>query len=174
MVPNITLISKPVVDFAALLSICHQALGYNPSAVVDASVLERSDCERFLSILAALRDQHAPAGLTANLLYHASVSVLMVADERDTLDIRNYCPGMSGLSVDTVVRNIALTVLTGTLAQWRDACRSGSTPAAEHNVRVCFNKLATMFQAAGLDLWKDCAFRPQSDTTFLIEDKRRS
>ena len=57
----------------------------------------------------------------------SSFSVFMVADERDLLDILERCSGMSFVTAETTVRGVTAAVVTGTLAQWRDAVAAGST-----------------------------------------------
>ncbi|MGA2254597.1 MAG: hypothetical protein ABSG53_08050 [Thermoguttaceae bacterium] len=73
---------------------------------------------------------------------------------------------------DAIDGKIQIAVITGTLAQWRDAVKSDSEPAAELPVRQCFNRICTFFKAAGLNVWTD--FRPTAapDQTFYLEYKR--
>ena len=126
MNPEVLLITTPAVNFRAFLGACLQVLGYSPARSADASPRELSEPEKFLSCLAALRDQKAPAGLAPNLLSHVSFSVFVVADERDMLDILERCAGMPFVTAETTVRGVTAAVVTGTLAQWRDAVAAGS------------------------------------------------
>jgi hypothetical protein len=173
MVPSALLITKPSVDFGTFLGLSQQALGYNPSQRIDASPVERSDAERFLSCLASLTDEHAQAGLPPHLLTHVSFSVLVAADDRDMLDILQLAAGMSFVIADTLMRGVQLAVITGTLAQWQLSVKSGSDKYVELNVRAFFNRVMSAFQTAGLDVWKDCDCRVMSDHTYYLEDKRR-
>jgi hypothetical protein len=174
MIPDALLIQTPAVDFGTFLGLSQQALGYSPSATVDASPLERSDAERFLTCLAALRDRRASVGLVPHLLTHVSFSVLVAADDRDMLDILQVSAGMPFVVTDTLVRSVQLAVITGTLAQWRDAVRSGSSRQCEFNVRAFFNRVMALFETAGLGgVWKDFESHPLQDRTFYLEDKRK-
>lgn len=173
MAPFTVIVVQAAVDFQKLVAICHQALGYNPSAAADASAVELSATERYLSCLSAIRDSKAPAGVSPTLLHHISQSVLIIADERDTLDILNACAGMPSMSVDTLSRGMILTVIHGTLGQWKNAVFNGTARESELNVRACFCKVMHEFKAAGIDVWKDCNIRPLNDHTFYLEDKRR-
>jgi len=75
--------------------------------------------------------------------------------------------------VETTVRGVQIAVVTGTLAQWRDAVASGCSRNIESPVRRCFNKLHSLFTAAGLNVWGDFQTRQAPDQTFLLlEDKR--
>ncbi len=135
--------------------------------------LEHSDTERFISCLAAFRDEKAAAGLTPNLLHHASFSLFIVADERDLLDIIQFASGMPVVFAETLARGVLAAVITGTLAQWRDAVKSGANPDAETNVRACFCQIMSLFEQAGLnDVWRDYQTKPMSDRTFYLEDRR--
>jgi len=173
MPPSVVLIQQPKIDFDTLLTLTNKLLGYSPAAKIDQSRLEHSDAERFISCLAALRDPNAPAGITPNLLGHASYSALIAADERDVLDILEAVSGMHFVVAETVSRGVMLAVVTGTLAQWRDAVKTGTSQNGELNVRACWCHIMSLFTQAGLaNLWKDCVTKPLKDNTFYLEDKR--
>jgi len=169
MNPECLLITMPAVDFRTFTGVCQQVLGYSPLRAADASPRELSEAEKFLSCLAALRDKKAPAGFAANLLSHAAFSVFLVADDRDLLDILERCSGMSFVTADTTVRGVTAAVVSGTLAQWRDAVAAGSTRAVKPFVRIGFNKVYGLFRGAGLDVWGDYSTRPAPDDTLLLE-----
>jgi hypothetical protein len=173
MNPSAILISAPAIDFRAFLGLSHKVLGRSPAAPSDACRRELSDAERFLSCLAALRDEHAPIGLSPHLLAHVSFSAFIGADERDMLDILQLCAGMPFVAVETIVRGVQAAVVTGTLSQWKDAVVSGCSKGVPLPARHCFNKLHGLFVAAGLNVWHDFTARNASDQTFLLlEDKR--
>jgi hypothetical protein len=164
------LITQPAIDFNTLISNAHKALGYSIAASSDASKKQQNDVERFLSCLAAMRDQAAPTGLSPNLLCHVSFSALIAADELDTLEILECASGMPFVSTETVARGIQLTVLTGTLAQWRDAVISGTRRGGAVQAMYC--QIESQFEAHNLNVWTDFNKR-WSDKVFLLEDKRR-
>jgi hypothetical protein len=175
MLPDAVLIQVPSIDFRTFIGLSHKVLGRSPATSSDACRRELSDAERFLSCLAALRDEHALVGLSPHLLAHVSFSAFIGADERDMLDILQLCAGMPFVVVETVVRGIQAAVITGTLSQWRDAVVSGCSKGIESSVRHCFNKLHGLFIAAGLNVWNDFHARQAPDQTFLLlEDKRHS
>jgi hypothetical protein len=173
MNPEALLINRPAIDFGVFLGVSHKILGYSPAAPSDQSHRELADAERFLSCLAALRDPKATPGLPPKLLTHVSFSALVVADERDLLDILEGCAGMPFVVADTLARGVQAAVISGTLAQWRDAVKSGSSPDAEPSVRLCFNKIHSLFCAEGLNVWTDFRTHEAPDrVTFYLEDKR--
>lgn len=173
MKPSVAIIWEPAFDFATLIGVAQQALGYSPGAKADQVKREMPDAERFVSILSAFHDPQAPAGLTPNLLSHLSFSFLIVADERDLIEIVEASPGMALASAETVSRGVMLAVLTGTLAQWRDAVKTATVPSAQYTVRACFCDIMRQFDERGLSVWKDQTIKPLPDHTFLLEDKRR-
>ena len=172
MNPDCVLIQTPSIDFRTFIGLSHKVLGRSPAAQSDACRRELSDAERFLSCLAAMRDERAPVGLSPHLLKHVSFSAFIGADERDMLEILQLA-AMPFVVAETIVRGVQAAVVTGTLAQWRDAVVSGCSKGVPSPVRRCFNKLHGLFVAAGLNVWQDYTPHGTADQTFLLlEDKR--
>lgn len=161
------LITQPCVNFGSFLSACNEALGYPINAEVDRSATKMSDSEKFLTCLASIRDHNDP--FSKSLLYHVSFSAILVCDEDDLLLAMSQCAGMSFVTSDTVAKRISLGVVTGNLAQWRDAVISGCELS---RVRPLFNKLMDQFLAQGLNVWGDFN-RKYDNGTFLLEHKKR-
>ena len=171
MTPNVVLIQTPITDFTTLLTVTKQALGYNVVASVDASPVQRTDAERFLSCLASMQDRDAKPGLAPHLLSHVSFSLLIAADDTDTLPILSVTE-MPFVVVDTRVRGVQLAIVSGTLAAWHDAVKHGSSRYVSASVRLAFNRIREVFIAANINVWKDCSVIRQTDGTLLLEDKR--
>jgi len=172
MNPDCVLIQTPSIDFRTFIGLSHKMLGRSPAGSSDACHRELSDAERFLSCLAAMRDERAPVGLSPHLLKHVSFSAFIGADERDMLEILQLAT-MPFVVVETIVRGVQAAVVTGTLDQWRDAVVSGCSRGVPSPVRRCFNKLHGLFIAAGLNVWRDYTPHAASDQTFLLlEDKK--
>jgi hypothetical protein len=170
MQAHAVLITQPTVDFATLIAVSHQALGYSIASASDASRKQQHEAERFLSLLAAMRDRAAPAGLTPNLLYHVSFSMLIAADELDTIEILECAAGMPFVSVETLTRGIQLNIVSGTLAQWRDAVVSGTRRTGV--VQTLYCQIMGLFEGHNLNPWADFNKRWQGQV-FLLEDKRK-
>lgn len=171
MIPDALLIQQPSVDFAAFLGRTTQVLNYSPSSQADACGRQLHDAEKFMSCLAAMKDQEATVGLSPHLLAHVTFSMLITADERDMLDILEYCSGMPFVIADTCARGVQVAVVTGNLSQWRDATISGCQPQIETTVRMLFNSIVALFESVNLNVWTDCE-RRQAGPTFLLEDHR--
>jgi hypothetical protein len=139
MTPNFMLIQSPSPDFAKLLTLSQQALGYNVAEDIDASPIERSDAERFLSCLAAMQERGVCPGFAPHLLSHVSFSVLVAADEQDMLGIVEKGE-MPFVVINTMVRGVQLAVISGTLAQWK---RMGNM----------IPRIREAFIANNLDVW---------------------
>jgi hypothetical protein len=164
------LIQQPSIDFTKLLATSHEMFGYSLSANSDASLKRLSDSERFLSCLAAMKNNNAPVSLSPHLLTHVSFSVLVAANERDLVDILEYCSSMSFTVADTIIRGIQAAVVTGTLSQWKIAVLSGCHESTEPSVRFMFNKVLAIFEADNLGVWSDCTrTNHREDSTLLLE-----
>lgn len=170
MVPRSVLISKPDVDFDTLINACQQALGRSVSIAVDNTSKKLSSAERFLSILSAIKDEHAGVELSPHLLPHASFSVLTVADDLDILDMVEACSGMYVVKVETTKRGVIIAVISGTMQQWRDAVVTGSQTFQPDIVRLGFNEIHNLFVGAGLGaVWNDYQQQPLREGYSLIE-----
>ena len=164
------LIQQPTIDFSRFLAASHEMFGYSPASASDASQKQLSDSERFLSCLAAMKDQRAPVSLSPHLLSHVSFSVLVAINERDLMDILELCASMPFVVADTISRGIQAAVITGTLSQWRTAVLSGCRKDVEPVVRFLFNQILSIFEANNLAVWGDCTRRNnRDDQTLLLE-----
>lgn len=172
MIPQSTLINAPSVDFSTLINAADKVLGRSVCEGVDKTSKNLSDAERFLSILAALKDVQSPVGLPPNLLTHVSFSVLTMASDLDMMDILESCSGMPFTQTETTMRGVVLAVISGTLQQWRDAVVTGAQEHQQPNVRVGFNQIHNVFVAAGLgSCWNSYEQKPLNTGYTLLEYK---
>jgi hypothetical protein len=169
MKPVAIIITQPVIDFKTFVAVTHKALGRSIAAASDKAH-DQHPIERYLSCLAAMRDELAPAGLPANLLYHVSFSLLIAADQIDTIPILECAAGMPFVTVETINDSIDLTVVYGTLAQWRDAVVSGTRRTGE--VQALYCSIMSQFEGMNLNVWPEYN-KKWSNGLFLLEDKRK-
>lgn len=168
MIPRSIFIAEPAVAFDTLLTACNEALDHKVTVGVDSTAKKLSDSERFLSILAAIRDAKAPVGLPPNLLVHVSYSVLTVASEPDMIDILEACSGMPFTYAETKIRGVLISIITGTMQQWRDAVVTG-TKHYQTVIRAGFNQIHDLFVQAGLcQIWNDYEQKIQDDGTYVL------
>lgn len=167
------LIQQPSVHFGTFLALCHKALGYSPASKSDSSGRNMADAERFLSCLESMRFQNAAPGLYPHLLNHVSFSIVLIADDRDMIDILEMASGMAFVRAETQHRGVDMVVVTGSLAQWRDAAMSGTQ--AGGIVQAAYCKVVNLFIQAGLNVWQSFSWKRDADRkdVFLIEDKRK-
>lgn len=173
MQPDAVLINVPSIDFNTFLTLSQKALGYSPARQADSSGKRMTDAEKFLWCLDSFRDEDQK-GIALHLLGHVSFSVFICAEERDMIEIYDCASGMQMASADTLVSGVKIAVLTGTLAQWRDAVTSGASQQAAPMVRACYSKILLLFDKAGLSgVWNDFSRRASPDRIGLfLEDKR--
>lgn len=172
MTPDCVLVQQPAIDFGTFLGVSREALGFNPADASDGSARDLPDAEKWLSCLAALSDRQAKTGLTPNLLAHVQFSFLVVVDERDALGVFQVGAGMPFVVADTVQRGILLAVMTGNLAQWRDAVKSGTAPTNDASVRTFYTKVLLRFEEAGLgSVWQDFERKTSPDHLLYLENR---
>ena len=176
MRPDVVLIQIPAVDFRVFLGVVEEATGADLAAKSPGR-RDVSPEAKFLDCLALLR-----AGLRGDatcrewprhLFAHLSFSALIGAEEGDLGDVLELCTGMAYTTADTKMRGVRIAVVTGTLAQWREAVIAGCSESQPTSVRHCFNCLHTLFVRRDLDVWSDYQPRAARDQTFLLSDKRR-
>lgn len=172
MIPTSTFIVQPGIAFGILLKACDEVLDHKVTQGIDNTEKKLSDTERFLSILAAMRDVEAKAGLTPNLLTHVSFSVLTISSEADMMDILEACSTMGFTYAETKMRGCLVAVITGTIQQWRDAIVTG-TQHSQATIRGGFNQMHDLFVQVGLyQIWSDFEQKAQDDGSYtLIEYK---
>lgn len=172
MVPHAILITQPAIDFQKLIEVTHKALGYSPAEKADQARRQQHPVEKFLWCLASIRDRNAPGGLTPNLFSFASFTSLILADEFDTIEILEAAAAMPFISKETVGRGIQMSIVVGTLAQWRDAIVTG-TRSRTPTVQALYCGLMAQFESFNLNLWPEYAKKWSDGGVFLLEDKRK-
>lgn len=174
MQPEVFIFGEPDINFDKFLSICQQALGRNIAANIDKSQKKRSKTERFLNCLKSILHPNAKPGMPVELLGHAQFNVIIIAAERDMMDILTCASRMSLVATGTVAPGITLTILSATLAEWRDAIICGASRDSASAVRACYSKLMLSFDNAGLtEVWNDIDRKTAPDRTgFYLEHKR--
>jgi hypothetical protein len=166
MIPHSALITQPSLAVEQLVLACSQLFDHKVADGIDSSPRNLTDAEKFLSILAAMREPGAPASLPPDLLKHVTFSVLTVAEERDMVDILDICSGMCTTLAATRGRGIIAVVLTGRLNEWRDAVTTGCSKYIQFEVRSGFNQIHSLFVGAGLGaIWK--GYRQTNDGTLF-------
>lgn len=98
--------------------------------------------------------------------------MLIIADEFDTLDILECAAGMPFVTTETQSRGAQLSLISGTLAQWRDAVVTGTRKGGA--VQVLYCQVMSHFEAFNLNPWSDFTKKwSHEGRLFLLEDKRK-
>ena len=171
MNPKCLLVTIPSVDFNALTNVSQHVLGYSLLRTAAQSAHELSEPEKLLSCLATLGDQKMPVSFAPHLLAHLMAGVCVVADERDLYAMLERCAGMASVTAETTVRGVLLAIVSGTLAQWRDAVVAGCSRDAEPSLRVGFNAIHRLLCNAGMNVWQNYRVAEAADQTLLLEYK---
>lgn len=150
MKPLVYIITKPATDFINLANVAQQALGRSVTAASDAVRRQQSSAEKFLSCLASIQNL-VESGLPTELLTHVHFSALLISDADDTLSILECASGMPFVTTPTSRRGIDLTVISGSLQQWRDAVVAGSQ--RDGYVRDLYLAIMDQFRGDNLDVW---------------------
>ena len=171
MSPIAILVTLPNVDFTKFVGACREVLGYSPATAANSCRWDLSESEKFLSCLAAIRNQEAPVGI-ARLCYHIfRVVCLSLRTSGTCSKFWERCTAMPNVSAETTVRGVRAAVVSGTLAQWREVVATASVRETHLSVRTGFTNIHRMFIGAGLNLWKDYSIRDVSDGTRFLEYK---
>lgn len=169
MNPGVALILLTKLDAPSFLPLSREILGYSPATAADAASL--NDIAHQLVCLASFKDKHLPPTVkaaTAHLnLLHAGF--LIAIDERDTVEILEIAT-MPFVSTDTLSRGIDAIILSGTLAQWRDAVGRGCCEDVSRDVRHAFNSIYRKLCGIGLKEMFGKQVIDKQDQTFLLEN----
>ncbi len=168
MNPGVALILLTKLDVQSFLPLSREILGYSPAKAADGASL--SDVAHHLVCLTSFKDQQLPPTVQAatsqlNLLH---AGFLIAADERDTVEILEIA-AMPFVSTDTLSRGIDAIILSGTLAQWRDAVERGCCQDVTRDVRHAFNTIYRELCKVGLKEIFNRQVTNRQDQTFLLE-----
>ncbi len=177
MDPGVALVLLTKLDLDIFLPLSRDMLGYSPAQNADRALAPFKDLEFGLVCASAFKDEAAPPHLTAVCpqlnLFHAGF--LIAADERDMVDILELA-AMPYVRTDTLSRGITAVVISGSLAQWRDAiklaCLAQSRDPCPRGVRAAFNTVYKILVDNGLQrIFNGLQTSDLPDRTFLLEQR---
>lgn len=171
MNPGVALILLTKLDSASFLPLSREILGYSPAKAADSVCL--SNVVHHLVCLASFKNENIvptiqAASLCLNLLH---AGFLIAIDERDTVEILEIA-AMPFVSTDTLSRGIDAIILSGSLAQWRDAVSRGCCQDVSRDVRHAFNSVYRELCRIGLkEMFTNRQATNRQDQTFLLENQ---
>ncbi len=176
MNPGVLLAISTSMDLVHFLPAARKVLGYSPAKAADSVAVPLQDTAHQLACLAAFKDEHASTSLRASpyCLKLFQMGFFIVADERDMLEILEVV-AMPFVITESLARGVDAAIISGSLAQWRDAVKMACHPRTQlaRGARHAFNSIYKLLCDQGLkEMFNGLKVLEQSDHTFLLEDKR--
>lgn len=172
MFAQILPIIQPAINWTELVKSAEAALGYSP-AKYDAK-RPLSEAARFLALAAMFKnkaDSDAVASLreARSILEHLSFGFLVACD-RETIFELMQCTNLQ-VSTNSAITGDSVAIVTGTLAEWRDAIIELSADNT-YCMRLLLDKIFVYFERQGLgELWADYKKQTLKDQTILLIPK---
>jgi len=156
------------VDWDTYVKVCKDFLHESPTRGIDAAGVKLDNPIAFLKTL-DFNNQPQVAMASEHLYSHLFFSFIMVID----LVIISKMSERTDLSVAFVEnRGKALTLVSGTLRQWKYAVIYSCSETADIELRGVFNEIMVRLETAGFkEVWSEYARIPKSDGTTVL--KRR-
>lgn len=166
---QVVIIQKPKIDFDSFLAIASQVLGYNPARVADKSSKDMTDSEKLILCLQSMKNPDA-LKFRDYFLEHINLSVMLLALEDDLLEITEICGSMPHISTVTLRRDVCLSIITGTIRQWREAIAVGCSKDVSVTVGVVFTAAYQAFVKDGFGfVWNRYNVKPHTHGQLLLE-----
>ncbi len=169
-------IVNPNIDIASFIKASHEALGYNPLSGVDQSTRSFSDPAKFLTGLSAFHNKmNLKAPLSSlreagSLCNHLSYGFMVAAPKQVILKSLERTELHHTIAED--LDDLQLTVISGTLKQWKHGLLECCHPDSSHQLRLLYDGFYFHFQKQGLgELWFDIKTAPAPNKTFYLEKK---
>lgn len=173
MADRVVPIALSQVAFSDYLSVSKELLGRSVTCGVDSCPAKLSDIARYLASLAEFKLGRT-SDVQSNLrrpglwLRHFSLS-FMVLSSTSTISFLAEATSLDVLSASAEDEG-RVAILSGTLANWRDAVIMCCSPDVPKRLRELFNIMKRAFGQLGLDdLWFEYRAKDLQDKTFYLE-----
>ena len=164
----VVLVSETSLDFGAFMPSAQLVTGMNHVADADA----HPGPTQLATNLKIIRDF---AGRQMDMaLYSLNVGFLVAGMPHDIIEIMEYCSDLSYVRTTLSLRSeVECVLITGNLAQWRDAVTEGCKAHPMSTAREAFNQVYMILNQKGLgELFSNKRTHESKDGTFLLEDLR--
>jgi len=160
-------------DHSTLLTLLAKIHGVSPSAVLDSSNRQFTEAAKAVIQLSAAEGQHPNAvkalqnSHAVQRHFHYSFLVISQPGVFEEVMLLN-----TGLALTLAYHDFdrPVYIISGTLAEWRDAVAVGCGEAATTDLRYVFNKLSLWFEKLGLgEVWAAYHRYSMPDGTFRLE-----
>lgn len=171
---GVALIAETKLNLSEFLPLARDLVGYSVSKQADSIPIPLPPLAHGLACVASFKDKTAHPAVRASgpFLGLFSVTMLVATFEPEMVEVLETAGGMEFAVVDTTQRQIQAAIITGTLAQWRQAvlraCGSKSklSREARHVYTLVYNHLCKQGLRDMFDGWKAGEF---DDKTLLLE-----
>jgi len=165
------------VNWTAYLNDSQELLGHNPARGVDASPSRLSDLAKFTASLAEfkLKEELKPTQTLRTpgpWLRHSFYGFLIHTSGTTILDMAESTD-LEVLSTSSLDKGMRAAIVSGTLAQWRDAVIVCCGANSKERTRRLFNLLKGFFDQLGLsEIWSEYTVINLPDKTYALEYRK--
>lgn len=171
--PLVQPLAQTQVDWSNLYNITKSELGYSILSNGDAKGVEPSTPLAFTFALASMMDPKAEVASlydATGLLRHLSFGFLVVADRNTILE--SIVETKLNATYKAIDKEREIAVISGTLAEWREAIINCSRKDKSFGTRYVFNACHLFFERAQLGMiWSLYRKVRHADGTLLLEPK---
>lgn len=167
---------SPDIDMDAFVKACSEVLNYSPLSGIDQSTRQFSDPAKFLAGLAGFHNKintKTPISAirdAASLCSHLFYSFLVAATKSTILKSMERTELHHTVAED--LDDLQLTVISGTLTQWKQATLECCHADSSHQLRLLYDGFFLYFEKQGLgELWFDTLKKKAPKNTFYLEAK---
>jgi len=166
---TVTALTITQVDWSAYQGAFQSAFDSNPAARLDANQMQTGDLNSYLATLDPLIvDPRQAMRESSIILKHAHAGFLTDCPIESVADIMSH--GIH-CTIHGDYRN-SLTVMTGSILDWKNTCIALSTKDAKPDARYTVNQCMFLLERAGLrELFGRYSKVAHSDKTFLLRAK---
>lgn len=161
---GVALVSQTQLDLGAFMESARSVTGQNHVQASDRN----PGISRLVNDLAVIQD-FAGRELDVSLL-SMSLGFLVAGMRHDLFEVMEYCSAMQYVRTTLALRDdVECILITGTLADWRDATVEACKEHPHSSVRGCFNQVYSLMVAKGLQpIFEGYRSVQQQDGTFLL------
>jgi len=174
MADQVIPITLSQVDWTNYLSVSKRLLGRSPATGVDNCPAQLSSISKYLASLAEFKlgrtsDVQSNLRRPGPWLRHFSLS-FMVVSSTTTILFFAETTSLDVLSAPAAEDEGRVAILSGTLADWRDAVIICCNPDVPKRLRLLFNTIKRAFDQLGLnDIWFEYRAKDLHDDTYCLE-----
>jgi hypothetical protein len=155
-------------NWSVFIDTCQRILGHSPTRGIDLCHLEVGDPAAFLGSLTMENTPLETLREGGGVFAHFMSSFLLVADSLAVCELARTCLRMWWQKGRR--RDEHIIVVSGTMAEWKDAILQGCRTDAEIELRWIMNHVVMQFEQTGLrEVFNGYRKKQLLDETFILE-----